>query len=253
MERGGVNAIGKQHFTLLYSSARVKAFTKKNILAGWSKGGLYPFNPQRVLKDLVKPLAELPVPNADREPALSSGFSQHETPRITAAPVTPVTPVTAEAFLALRDFILGRDAQALEEPGKQNIQRHLQQLTKGAQTSIARRALQQERIRSLLKTNDEAKVRCTAKSLVLGRAKVMSYEDLVEARAKRAGKDARKAAKKQRRKRSGGQEVVPDAMLQVPLAAAAESANGQLWMAEAQYAVAPVPPCPGAAPTARMW
>jgi hypothetical protein len=84
-------------------------------------------------------------------------------------------------------------------------------------------------------------------------AKVMSYEDLVEARAKRAEKDARKIARKQRRKRSGGQEVVPDAMLQVPLAAAAESANGQLWMAEAQYAVAPVPPCPGAAPIARMW
>ena len=34
LERGGVNAIGKQHFTLLYSSARVKAFTKKNIIAG---------------------------------------------------------------------------------------------------------------------------------------------------------------------------------------------------------------------------
>jgi len=256
LERGGVNAIGKQHFTLLYSSARVKAFTKKNILAGWSKGGLYPFNPQRVLKDLVKPLAEFPVPNAGREPALSSCFSQHETPRITAAPVppvTPVTPVTAEAFLAQSDFIIERDAQASEEPGKQNIQRHLQKLTKGAQTSIARGALQQERIRSLLKTNDEAKVRRTTKSLVFGRAKVMSYEDLVEARAKRAGKDVRKAAKKQRRKRSGGQEVVPDAMLQVPLAAAAESANGQLWMAEAQYAVAPVPPCPGAAPIARMW
>lgn len=37
LERGGVNVIGKQHFTFLYSSARMKAFTKKNILAGWVK------------------------------------------------------------------------------------------------------------------------------------------------------------------------------------------------------------------------
>jgi len=35
MERGGVNSIGKQHFTYLYSPAREKALTTKNILAGW--------------------------------------------------------------------------------------------------------------------------------------------------------------------------------------------------------------------------
>lgn len=54
---------------------------------------------------------------------------------------------------------------------------------------------------------------------MLGKAKVMGYENLVEARAKRAEKYARKIAEKQRRKRSGGQEV-PNAMLQVPLIAA---------------------------------
>ena len=35
MERGCVNTIGKQHFTYLYSPARERALTKKNILAGW--------------------------------------------------------------------------------------------------------------------------------------------------------------------------------------------------------------------------
>ncbi|KAI7185315.1 hypothetical protein KC316_g7455 [Hortaea werneckii] len=45
LERGGVNAIGKENFTFLYSSARNTAFTKKNILSGWCKGGLYPLNP----------------------------------------------------------------------------------------------------------------------------------------------------------------------------------------------------------------
>ena len=32
--RGGVNTISKQHFTSLYSLAREKAFTKRNITAG---------------------------------------------------------------------------------------------------------------------------------------------------------------------------------------------------------------------------
>jgi hypothetical protein len=43
------------------------------------------------------------------------------------------------------------------------------------------------------KVNNEAKVRQSTKSVVLGKVKVMSYKDLVEARAKRAAKDAAKA------------------------------------------------------------
>lgn len=195
----------------------------------------------------------MPAPNAGSDPTSSSGSCQDETPRISAAPITPVTPVTAEAFLALRDFILERDLHALEDAGKQTIQRHLQKLTKGAQTSIASGVLQQERIKSLLKTNDEAKVRRATKSLVLGKAKVMSYEDLVEARAKRAEKDARKAAKKQRRKRKGEQEGVLDATSQAPLVAAAESTNSPVLTTQAQHTAASIPPCSGAAPVARMW
>lgn len=42
LERGGVNTIGKEHFTSLYSPARERAFTRRNVLAGWSKSGLFP-------------------------------------------------------------------------------------------------------------------------------------------------------------------------------------------------------------------
>lgn len=35
--RGGADIVGKEHFTSLYSPARERAFTKKNILAGWAK------------------------------------------------------------------------------------------------------------------------------------------------------------------------------------------------------------------------
>ena len=53
--------------------------------------------------------------------------------------------------------------------------------------------LYREQIHFLRKVDNEAKVRWSTKSLVLGKAKVISYEDLEEARAKRAAKDAAKA------------------------------------------------------------
>lgn len=54
LEKGGINTIGKAHFTALYGPARQKALSKKNILSGWAKSGLYPFNPSRVLRDVPK-------------------------------------------------------------------------------------------------------------------------------------------------------------------------------------------------------
>ncbi|KAN0098223.1 hypothetical protein V8E51_013886 [Hyaloscypha variabilis] len=55
--------------------------------------------------------------------------------------------------------------------------------------------LKEDRIQFLTTINNEAKVRRSTKSLVLGKAKVISYEDLEEARAKRIVKDAAKEAK----------------------------------------------------------
>ncbi|KAM0714733.1 hypothetical protein Q7P37_009750 [Cladosporium fusiforme] len=254
LERGGVNAIGKQHFTFLYSSARVSAFTKKNILAGWSKGGLFPLNPQRVLKDLVEPPAE--IPEAIGEPTLVPGRSRCESAAVPAAPTTPVTPVTAEAFMSLHNLILEKDTHALNEIEKQRFQRHLQKLTKAARTSTARGVLQQERIKFLLKTNVEARPRRSTKSLVLGKAKVMSYEDLAAARVKRSEKEANKAAKKARgRKRKGGkqqmgmQNTAPGG----PVVGTAQSVSGPPTAAQSHFIAGPIAPCPGAAPVARMW
>jgi hypothetical protein len=106
--------------------------------------------------------------------------------------------VTAEAFMSLRDLIVHQDAHSLDDLDQQRLKRHMQKFTKGAQTLIVGGTLQQDRIKSLLKANDEAKPRRSTKSIVLGKAKVMSFEDLVEARTKRAEKEANKAAKKQR-------------------------------------------------------
>jgi DDE superfamily endonuclease len=63
--RSGVTVVNKEHFTSLYCPARERAITKKNILAGWAKTGLFPFNPDRVLRDITKPVdvAALTIPN----------------------------------------------------------------------------------------------------------------------------------------------------------------------------------------------
>jgi hypothetical protein len=55
--------------------------------------------------------------------------------------------------------------------------------------SFAECALLQDQNQSLIKINKEAKVRRSTRSVVLGKAKVMSFEDLEEARAKRAAKE----------------------------------------------------------------
>jgi DDE superfamily endonuclease len=53
--RGCVNTIGKEHFTSVYSTAREKAFTKRNITSAWAACGLFPLNPDRVLRKTPKP------------------------------------------------------------------------------------------------------------------------------------------------------------------------------------------------------
>ena len=184
LERAGTNTIGKEHFTSLYSPARERALTKKNILAGWLKCGLEPLDPDRVLKDTPKPPAELTNPKADEVKVRSC--PQDDVLQ------TPVTPVSAEALMSLQNFIIKKYAYALDETSKRSLVRHLQKLTNAAQTPFAKGVLQQHQIRFLIKMNDESKVRRSTTSVVLGKAKVLSYADLVEARAKRAEKEAPK-------------------------------------------------------------
>jgi tRNA/tmRNA/rRNA uracil-C5-methylase (TrmA/RlmC/RlmD family) len=170
LERGGVNTIGKQHFTSLYSSARKAAFTQRNIRAGWSKCGLTPLNLQRVLKDMERLLTESSEAAGDL--TLVPRGLQHETPAllvVSVTPVTPVTPVTAEAFASLRNIILECDAHAIDDVERQNLKRHLDKLTRTAQTSIAEGAFFQEDNRFVRKMNNEAKVRRSTKSLLLGK------------------------------------------------------------------------------------
>ncbi|XTI92607.1 hypothetical protein V2W45_1523704 [Cenococcum geophilum] len=60
-----INIISKEHFTSLYSPIRKIAFTLKNIKAGFAVSGLFPFNPDRVLRSMPAPLAKPAILRAD--------------------------------------------------------------------------------------------------------------------------------------------------------------------------------------------
>jgi hypothetical protein len=115
---------------------------------------------------------------------------------------TPVTPVTVDAFMLLYDLIK-QDTYILNETSILRLQRRVQKLANAGQRSIVYCTLLDEQNQFLTKINNEAKVRRSTKSVVLGKgkAKAMSYEDIEEARATRAAKDAMKGKGKRSRKR----------------------------------------------------
>jgi hypothetical protein len=87
----GVKIIGKQHFTLIYDQARRAALTPSNIKSAWAKVGLYPFDPDKVLRDIQKP----------QDPM------SHSIQTVNAAHYNePLrTPVSSEQFASLRKAI----------------------------------------------------------------------------------------------------------------------------------------------------
>ncbi|KAF2691669.1 hypothetical protein K458DRAFT_381512 [Lentithecium fluviatile CBS 122367] len=251
LERGGVNTIGKEHFTYLYSPARGKALTPKNIKAGFAATGLFPINPERVLRTMPKPPAELTVSQVNQARPPQDGVVQ-----------SPVTPVSAEGLMSLQNLIIKQDAHALDETRKQSLQRHLQKFAKAAQLSFAKGALQQNQIRLLMAINNEAKVRRATKSVVLGTAKVMSYEDLEEARAKRAEQDAAKEAKgkskRSRKRKNATPETVEDTVDKTKRGrkrknAASDAEAGVEAELKAKMVRISEAPEPWRAPVAQMW
>ncbi|USP74831.1 transposase [Curvularia clavata] len=249
LERGGVNTIGKEHFTSLYSPAREKGFTSKNIIAGFAASGLFPLNPDRVLKTMPKPLADLTIVKADEVNVGACDQSE--------VPPTPVTPVSEQGLVSLQKMIIEQDSSTLNDASKQRLQRRLHKLVKAAQLSFAKGALQQNHIRFLLTINNEAKVRRSTKSLVLGKAKVMGYEELVEAREKRVEKDAAQKAKGQGKRGRKRTSAVLEADKAEPNTKARRIARKLLSKLTTSTVAAVVgvesAPTPWRAPVARMY
>lgn len=89
------------------------------------------------------------------------------------------------------------------EASSQRKERLQEKLSHAAQTFLAKNALLRDQNRFLTKINDESKARRATKSTILGKARVMTWEDLEEARKKDAEKKAKKAAKKAREATTG--------------------------------------------------
>lgn len=198
-----------------------------------------------------------------------------------AALVTPVTPVSASSFAALQDTIIRGDAWTLDEVNKQKLKRHIGKLAKAAQVFLARNALQEDHIRSSLKINDEAKPRRSTRPIVFSTAKVISYEDLTSAYAKRAEQEEKASARKKklaeaRAKRAEQEEkgkvksrkrICSQTRKGLSPRACNPSAESEArracdesditinasQAAKADCVGGPIAQCPGRAPTARMW
>jgi hypothetical protein len=116
------------------------------------------------------------------------------------------TPVTAEALTSLRSLI-EQDAHMLDGPSK----RRLQKPANATQKSFAECALLLDENRLLFEQNNESICRQSTRSTVVGKAKVMSYEDIVEAQAKRDAKEAAVVKGKPDRKRKCSAPVAAQA------------------------------------------
>jgi hypothetical protein len=92
--RGGLTNVNKEHFTAIYSRARERGMTRKNILADWAKTGLFPFNSSRILRDIVRPDAPLTIQVPFEVECTQNGAVQ-----------MPVTPVSSEAVTQLLSLI----------------------------------------------------------------------------------------------------------------------------------------------------
>ncbi|KAJ5569171.1 hypothetical protein N7450_011657 [Penicillium hetheringtonii] len=165
--RAGVNNIGKPHFTSLYDRARAEAFTPRNIRSAWSRSGLFPFDPSRVLHDI-------PVARSEPQITVPVGHSPTVTFNLSH------TPSTSDHFALLRKEV-EKDIRNLDSVCKHR----LQILSRAAERVFAERTLLLEENRILFEQNNEKISRQSSGQTVVGHAKVMSYEDIVEAQRRR--------------------------------------------------------------------
>ena len=144
LERRSANAVNKEHFVLLYRRARDAALTARNIRSSWSKAGLFPFNPSRVLEGMSAPT---------EEPATQ--LIPLDAPQMQAPSRSLLTtPTTTEGVHHLYRLIEEKLATngATRDPC-------LEKLLHATEKAFADRLLFHDENESLLKQNDKRRVR----------------------------------------------------------------------------------------------
>ena len=223
LERRGANTVNKEHFVLLYRRAREVALTARNIRSGWSKAGLFPFNPSRVLDGMSAPIEG---PFAQPAPPGLPGVQE---PLSSQSLTTPTTTEGVHNLYRILEERLMVDGTTSDPC--------LQKLLHATQKAFADRSLLHDENESLLKQNDEKRVRQNTKSTVIsqGNARIMSYADIVEVQRRRTAKtDTNKAKPPTKRKQKAASKTPTQEM-------------------QTQQSESLLPPCPGRAPIAQMW
>jgi hypothetical protein len=180
---------------------------------------------------------------------------------------TPMTPVSVEALASLHNLIK-QDTYILNRTSVQRLQKRVQKLADTAQISFVERVFFWEQNQFLINMNNETKVRRSTKSVVLGKAKVISFEDIEVARATRAAKEVIRGKGKRGRKRKSAALEADEPEPEPQVARAAKEAidgrgkRGRKRKSAAQEADEPEPepelarvieaPNPWRAPVARM-
>jgi hypothetical protein len=96
------------------------------------------------------------------------------------------TPVTYASFTYLREKLERKTA--LDFPGAYRIQK----LANAAEKLFADRAIHLDENASLFEHNNEKTTRQSVRSTMVGKARIMSYEAIIEAEEKRAAKAAKR-------------------------------------------------------------
>lgn len=110
--------INNEFFVNNYAPARERAFTKRNITSGWATSSLLPFNPDRTLRVTPKPPPTYQETDS-RINGIQADCSQNEILQ------SPVTPVSAEAFVSLYNQI---EQNIHIETGTSRLEKRVQKL-----------------------------------------------------------------------------------------------------------------------------
>lgn len=281
--RGGAETVNEAHSTLLYSRARDIALTSRNIRSGWSKTGLFPFNPRKVLDGMqevtVNPTSAgiAPTVTLPSQPSLS--------------PTSLKTPTNIISLAALQSKLTERPDRT------EGADPYLQKIINAAQRAFAERELLRQENETLVQQNNEKKTRKHVKERKIGDAKIMTFEDIVEARnvweraeAERERKRAVKEAKAIEKEKADAEKQIKKVEKEnAKIAREKERAEKKKKHVKKQKTVHPGPfigrskspiqhdslnpavrndndapsrqftlgslmePCPGNAPVARMW
>lgn len=173
-----------------YQSLRSTSF----ICAGWCKAGLFRFNPEKVLRGSAQPLTPSDQVHAETTAVIGADF-----PRALVK-----TPTSANGLTTVRAQ-LDRIVGAIDD---EVFKTHVQKVVNGAKQSFANCALLVDENRRLVAQNSEKEIRKSTKVTVVGPAKTMSYEDMVQARKRRGERQARVAAQVSRKLKHPAKEPV---------------------------------------------